>query len=676
MHPGDPTRWPRTDPIPYRGAQHQLAADDARKLLTMTRLLTTLASAGVVLLTILGTAGAAVAAPTDETQAVADPADETQAMTAQPVAALPTDVDDFQFASFSADYYLDTDDAGRSTLTTVETFVATFPEVNQNHGMRRAIPATYMGAPTDVDVQSVTDAEGNARPFEVDTDDGFVLVTSADPGFLHGDQTYVFTYTQRNVTRAFADTQDDEFYWDTNGTAWAQPFGEVTARVHVPSELAASLTGDAACYRGSEGSTEQCSLTRDDGAGETVWETSVPGVGPYENVTVSIGFEPGTFVPRDDSYFSSPLAFVQVFALLVTLASLVWAIILRRTALADGPGRPTIIAEYSPPPGLDLFTAAVIMKKTTRAAAAAFVDLAVTRRIRILETEKEGWFARGTTYMLELVDPSGIPKHEHALAKGMFPSLAPGTDYVMSGKDTALSKRVRKTIAKATTEVTSSGLRKKSQVAKSFLPALLVTFAVIATFISAVILADNIIGGGVPFIMLAVVVVSTIIVFILLGRTPLTSAGAELRDHLKGLELYIRLAEADRLRMLQSPSGALTQPAGPVAGAAQAGGTAAVGTVDRGRVVNIYEKLLPYAVLFGLETEWAEELGKYYVDESPEWYSGSGTFNAAIFASSISSLSSTAASSYSGSDSSSSSGGSGGGGSSGGGGGGGGGGGV
>ncbi len=96
--------------------------------------------------------------------------------------------------------------------------------------MRRAIPGDYQGAPTDVSILSVTDENGAPRPFDVETDDeGFVLVTSREDGFVHGRQTYVFTYTQRNVTRYFADTNDDEFFWDTNGTGWSQAFGSVSA---------------------------------------------------------------------------------------------------------------------------------------------------------------------------------------------------------------------------------------------------------------------------------------------------------------------------------------------------------------------------------------------------------------------------------------------------------------
>jgi uncharacterized membrane protein YgcG len=571
--------------------------------------------------------------------------------------------DDFFFESFDADYYLDTDDDGRSVLTTVETFVAVFPDIDQNQGMRRAIPGSYQGAPTDVEVQSVTDGDGNPRPYTLETDDdGFLLVTSAADECVHGAQTYVFTYTQHNVTRYFADTDDDEFFWDTNGTGWYQSFGSVASRVHVPSHLASSLTGQSACYRGYEGSTDTCELTVSEGSDETVIETSVTDLAPFENVTVAIGFEPHTFVPRDDSYFASPVAIVQIVGVLGSVIALIWAIVLRATRFADGRGRPTIIAEYTPPKGLDPFTAAVVLGKTSRGAAAAFVNLAVTRRIRIVETEKKGWFSSGTTYLLELVDPSGLAGPELNLAQALFGyQLQPGTTYLMSGKDTTLSEHVRGILQSATAAATTSGLRKKGTAKFAVLPTLIVILSGVLTAVIGFGMIGDSRGGLVPLALMVVSLIAALVVFGLLFRKPLSDQGAELRDHLKGLELYIRLAEADRLRMLQSPGGAEKE---------------AVSTSDPRQVVLIYEKLLPYAVLFGLEKQWASVLGTYYTEQSPDWYSGSGAFNAAVFASSISSISSTAASSYSGSSSSSSSGGSGGGGSSGGGGGGGGGGGV
>jgi uncharacterized membrane protein YgcG len=625
----------------------------------MSRALHSLSAGAIVLLAAFGMVGAAPAS--------AEPAPA-------PASILRTegDVDDFAFESFDADYYLDVDADGRSILTTVETFVALFPEIDQNHGMRRAIPLDYQGVPTDVSVQSVTDGDGTARPFDVETDDeGFLLVTSADPGFVHGAQTYVFTYTQRNVTRFFEDTNDDEFYWDTNGTGWLQEFGSVSARVHVSTEIAGALTGSAACYYGYEGSSTTCDIQSDDGPDGVVFSAAVQVLTAYQNLTVAIGFQPHTFVPRDDSYFASAIAVLQVLSVLGGVIAAIWAIVLRATALSDGRGRPTIIAEYSPPKGLNLITASVILRKTSRGTAAQFVDFAVRRKVRIVETENQGWFARGTTYLLELVDPSGLTGPELNLAQALFGyQLQPGTGYLMSRKDPTLSQHVRAIIQSATSAATRDGLRKKAMARHAILPTLLALLSATGAFVFGVVLLDDSIGGLIPLALFAPPVIAVLIVFGMVFRTPLTDQGAELRDHLKGLELYIRLAEADRLRMLQSPDGALKEPM------LETSTDMSTGASDTRQIVDVYEKLLPYAVLFNLEKEWAEELGKYYVDAAPDWYSGTHAFNAAIFASSISSMSTAVATSYSGSSSSSSSGGSGGGGSSGGGGGGGGGGGV
>jgi len=614
----------------------------------MTRLVRLLAALGLVLVPVLAIGVLSVGVVAIGSPAAAAPL----------IGVVGADVDDFTFDTFDADYYLDTDDAGRSTLTTVETFVAVFPE-DQNRGIRRAIPERYQGAPTDIEVVSVTDGEGNPRPYSTELDDEFLLVTSAADGFVSGEQTYVFTYTQRNVTRFFANTDDDEFYWDTNGVGWDQPFGSVTARVHVADHLAPALTGDLACYRGPEGSQAPCDIEASaDGA---VTTAAVTGLAPRENMTVVVAFQPGTFVPRDDSYLSTPLAVLQLLSVLVAVGTLVWAIILRRTKYADAPGRPTIIAEYAPPKGLDLFTAAAVLGKSSKATAAAFVDLAVTGVVRIVETEKTGLFARGNDYVLVLVDAGKAKSHERDLMIALFGgALVPGTEYLMNGKDTALSTAVRGIVKNADKSV-SAKLRTKRTGLEAFLAAALAVVSAVTAAVTGLMLVSDAVGGVLPFLLILPPAVFVFVVFGLVFRTALNADGAELRDHLEGLELYIRLAEADRLAMLQSPTGAERE---------------AVSTTDRRQVLDVYERLLPYSVLFGLEKQWSEELGRYYVDESPDWYAGSSAFNSAIFASSIHSLSSTASTSYSGSSSSSSSGGSGGGGSSGGGGGGGGGGGV
>src|SRR5690348_4774140 len=95
--------------------------------------------------------------------------------TAAPVHA---DVEDFSFESLDVEYRLGRADDGTSTLTVVETFVALFPDIDQNHGMRRAIPDSYQGAPLHPQLVSITDENGQPRESETDSEDGFYTMTS------------------------------------------------------------------------------------------------------------------------------------------------------------------------------------------------------------------------------------------------------------------------------------------------------------------------------------------------------------------------------------------------------------------------------------------------------------------------------------------------------------------
>ena len=112
---------------------------------------------------------------------------------------------------------------------------------------------------------------------------------------------------------------------------------------------------------------------------------------------------------------------------------------------------------------------------------------------------------------------------------------------------------------------------------------------------------------GVPvvaFVITAVGVgVSAIVAFS--RHTVLTPQGAERSEYLRGVREFIRVAETDRLRMLQSVDGAERR---------------ADGSID---VIHLYEKLLPYAMLFGEERSWSTVLETTYADtgRDPDWVS-------------------------------------------------------
>lgn len=568
------------------------------------------------------------------------------------------DTDDFTITSFAADYYLDRDSDGRSTLRTVETIVAEFPDFDQNHGILRHLVDDYDGHPTNIDVESVTDENGDDWNFEGESDDEFYTLRIGDADvFVRGTQTYVITYTQHNVT--LFDGAVEEFYWDTNGTGWPQTIGSHTARVHIPDDLAGALNGNVACYRGGEGASDECDVPEaQQGDDELVYEFAENDIGAFENVTFAVGFDEGTFVKRDNSATATPAFYIQIFAAVTAVFVGLRALARRRTVFADEPGRPTIIAEYLPPKNASVLESAFIINRKKKAVAAQLISLAVARKIRIIETPAKGFFASGNQYTMQLIDSEGLSGDESALAKAFFgSSLTVGDSYTIVKSDTAVGKEVYAVVHGIQRAMSSRGWRKTISAGKRVRPAVLAIAATTLAFVMFLVMADDERGGWIPLLVSLVALVAAIITISVVARSPFTAKGSELRDHLEGLHLYIRVAETERIRVLQSPEGAERTP---------------VDTSDRSQMLKLYERVLPFAVLFNEEKRWAKELGEYYDEAPPEWYSGTGAFSTAAFASGISSVSTSAASAYSSSSSSSSSGSSGGGSSGGGGGGGGG----
>lgn len=598
------------------------------------------------------------------------------------VTALPAGVDDFTFASFEAVYELSRDEARRSVLDTTETLVAVFPEIDQNRGIRRAIPLRYDGHPTDIEVESVTDAAGAPRSYEVERDeDGeFLLVTVRADDFVHGEQTYVIRYRQHNVTHVPEDAAIDEFYWDVNGTGWAQPFGRVRAELRMTEDVAEGFTGDVACYRGWTGSATPCESLATAESFPPIVIAETAAIGPYENLTIAAGFRSGTFAPRDESFGASPAAIIGAVGAAGALVAMVAAIMLRIARWRNHPGRGTIIAQYEPPQ-VSAMVSADLVGQPGKGVTATILERAVDGELRIVETGRKKYAVEFMGGQLGDTDARSVVS---ALFHG---SPVPGARRQLKSTDTTLGRRLLALRQRVAKQVVSSGLRHRPDLGLRALLAIGAIGAATLSIMFGIFALDDRMGGAWPvFLFIAAGVAAFVTVVTVAGVRPLTEAGREVRDHLEGLRLYIRLAEADRLRVLQSPTGAMRvdRPAAAAVAAASdplmpsAAVPDAAAALDPTVVLKLNERLLPYAVLFGLEREWSKELADLYEQrgESPGWYSGRDGFNAGAFAGSVSSFSSTSNSAWSASSSSSSSSGSGGGGSSGGGGGGGGGGGV
>lgn len=561
---------------------------------------------------------------------------------AQPVQA---SVDDFRFSSFEADYYLGSDSEGRSTLKTVERLTAEFPNFDQNHGIERAIPKEYDGHTTSLKIISVTDAAGKAVNYSTyESNNNIVLRLGDKDKYVRGTQGYIITYTQRDVTKSFNDTERSEFYWDTNGTMWQQPFGRVTARVHVAGSLAPMLTDDIACYWGTDGSTRRCDIQR---SGDIVL-ASVENLRPQENMTVALGFTLGTFRAYEPSLLDRLImwwGFILFATSLIGFIMIFWLSIRYGRASNRNKDMGSIAAEYTPPKGASILVSSHIGDGTKADTTAQLIDLAVRHYVTISQTKKKSLWHQAE-YELEIVKPvQGLYDEEKRFLKTVFGSTAVGTKLQTKTlkNNYSLSSKLVKNGQELTKAIKNNyGYREADKAAsKPFRRTGLALLAVGLLTLSPLML------------------IAALIAYICAWQLkPLTEKGLDLRRYLAGLKMYIEAAEKDRIAMLQSPEA--VEKIGKI-----------TGNGDK-KLLRLYERTLPYAVLFGQEKEWNKQLAVQYenTDSSPTWYAGQSAFNATVFTSAMNDFSGSM-NSY-GASSSSSSGSSSGGGSSGGGGGGGG----
>ena len=619
----------------------------------MTRRLKVLSSLVVAGVLVLGAPLAATAAALGPVAAAPAVSTAGSSLAGSVRTAVAADTSDFTFSLYAGEYFLGRDASGHSTLRTVETFVAEFPDFDQNRGIIRAIPNDYDGVPLHTTVDSVTDAQGEPVNFETTSNGGFTELALGTDEFVRGSQTYVITYTQQNVARAFADTDSDELYWDTNGTGFDQPFGTVAARVHVDPSIAAVLTGNSACYIGAEGESGDCRIVQEadpDAAAGQMFTAVASDLGPGENLTVAIGFTAGTFVQvpaearpdADNAPGFGPAAVFGGFPFgLLGMALLGGVFALSRAFVRPrDPKSGTIIAQYSVPVGYNLLEAADLIGRPGTGMAAQIMSFAVRGNVRILDYPVS---ADGGDFTLQLLTTDGVDDQEHAVLATLFPGLPTGAVCELGVADNTLAQGLAAAAQDATRRNTARGWRARPPMTRARVRLLIGIGAVVVLVVGVLVIGDPPAAWWFPLVILAA---AAVIVGAIAAARPmlLSAAGVERRDYLTGMKVYLELAEAERFRMLQSPGGALrvtvpTAVPGQEPATAAPSGAAAFGT-DTVELVKLYEKLLPYAVLWGVEREWAAELAVYYEQEAaqPGWFVSQSPFSGAQLALSLSGM--------------------------------------
>lgn len=542
------------------------------------------------------------------------------------------DVNDFTFDSFDADMLLTRAPDGHAALNVTETIVARFPDEDQNKGIVRVIPDTYNDIALHTEIVSVTDGSGSPVPYEVEESRRELRVLTGDDTYVRGVQTYVISYTQRDTIRSFVDTDADEFYRDINGTDGEQPFGEVSARLRVDADLTdAALDGAASCYQGRMGSNTPCDISRAGGSGGPLtWSARAANLGPGENMTIAVGFARGTFVPGEVSrtpleqfsFDNAPLlGGVSVGAVGLGVAGLAAALVARRKG-RDAEGRGVIVPEYGPPDDVDVLEGAELVQRGRAGVPAAILDAAIAGHLRIIDDPLD---AKRLTLELVRTDDA-TPLHRGVLTAVFGADAEPGARVSLGAHNQDAATALQALPRAAAAELRRRGWTERPRHGRSALAVALAIGAFVVAVATLIVAAAGTDPSWWQVAAVPATVVIGILSFVFLRyRDRVTDAGTAARDHLKGLRDYLALAEADRLRILQSPEGAERRP---------------VDANDPTQVLHLYERLLPWAVVWGVEKEWAEALDTLVRETGDDlpWYAATNGFSTAAFSSTFSSL--------------------------------------
>ena len=536
----------------------------------------------------------------------------------------PTRADNFVIRRYDVSMQLQRDQERHAHLTTTLKITADFPP-QQNHGIAPIFVTQYDGHSTQFELQSVTDEHGHALEHRWH---GNELRIGSASTYVSGQKTYVIRYSQRDVTKWYQDVGRQEFYWNAIGTDWRVPIDQATVSLQVSPDLTQATQTDLQCYRGLVGSQAKCQVKTDE---RGVMSATIYNLPRSAGVTVAIGFQAGTFADYQPTLGERLLAIwlsVQLVAcLLAGVAAIVLAAAYIRSVRRTKELAP-IVPEYIPPKDTSLSVSAAIVGSLAgvrgSVMTAQLLDLAVRHYIRIYQTKPKR-LLRPAEYEVEIMRAvDSLKDEEQELLRDMFgktPAVGAVLNLKKLSSDSAYAGRIVDNDRKLRQLITQDYQLKalnpahKTRFRRYSLWLLVIGLLLLSPALLGLALVARLMAGG----------------------KVLTDKGLALRRYLFGLKYYIGVAEAERLKLLQSPDGAAKVAA------------AGVQPDDQKQLVKLYERVLPYAVLFGQEKQWTKQIGHYYeqAGTQPDWYRGDGAFNAALFASSISQFTSVAAASTS-----------------------------
>lgn len=454
----------------------------------------------------------------------------------------------------------------------------------QRHGIRRWIPLRFKDGEKQLQmgISNIEVSMDNAsEPYKVSSSNGIDEIKIGDPNrTITGKRTYEIRYIIAGGMRYFDD--HDELYWDVIGQNWDVPILESHVTIAYPSHISSDAI-NAVCFTGVEGSKESdCQVV----IGSDITDVRVLNpLATGEGLTIAVKLPAGTvdkllpeeYVPFSETFIGRILLVLGtivgvVLAILWYIVYPLW-IVIRWYLYGRDPKIGVDITAYFEGPSVGrghltpAETGGLIDEKVDRRdLVALLVDLARRGYLRIEEREKKDFYLMRT----EKQQKSDVLLDFEEKILNVFFSTG---DEVRIKDIKNITSELLEIENEIYGRLMSDGLFVKNpkKVRDHYA---LVTAAAMMTFNVQLILVSALFGNAMP---------------------RKTLAGAKAAHQARGLQNFL----TSQGRQLNY----------------------------QGNMQMLFEKLLPYAVAFGVEKNWIDRFKHIGIEVAqPTWYVGQSSF--------------------------------------------------
>jgi len=493
------------------------------------------------------------------------------------------------------------------------------------NGIYRKVPVEYRTAQgfkwtVRVELVSATDAEGQALRTETSREGHFVQYKMWIPGAVDAVRSVVLRYRVKNALRFFED--HDELYWNVTGDEWDVALGDVSAAIELP----AAATGlRATAFNGVYGSTSREADVAMEG---TVVRITMPRKLEFrEGLTAVVGWDKG-LVPEPTKADKVAGFLGANWPLALPIPVLLGMLFLWSRRGRD-PRQLPVSVQYEPPPGLTPAEAGTLTDESAdmRDITATIVDLAVRGQLKIEEREESKLF--GLVKDKEFVFHRTAPKapqlplqpYESKVLEGIFQDGA--REVELSDLKNEFYKHLGDIKSGIMNRLVQQRLyAKRPDHVRGRWIGLGVALGLIIAMGGGALASGT--GLAPVSFVVAGIAIGLIVIIVGYHMPARTVAGARTLEKVLGFAEFLERVDKERFEtVVKTPE--------------------------------MFERYLPYAMAFGVEKKWAAAFRDIYL-EPPTWYAGSSMhgFNASVFSSRLSAMSTQAGSTMSSSPRSSS----------------------